>query len=605
MEAIDDLAGEHSILSVVRRWIVLPQSFCVASVALFLLMAAMLPLVQNGYIALPDEGVYLAQAAALAHGSWKTDRPITNLIKDDAPESWSFDPLGPALITNDQRVPYARHPLYSSTLGMSYRLLGQLGPLLISTIGGYVASILIGLLCRAFDPIFGVPGLLLAGLSSPLLFNSYIVSAHSWAVCLSAGLTLAIIHSLMHRRIASYAVVTVVSVLLPMLRTEGVVLITAIVISLAIAVLPRVHRPRQPRTHAVILAGLVGLGGSVGWMIDLNWAQRIRSLAGTVYAEPGAAILGKQTELLRGAWIALLQPWGSAERATVLVPLTLALVIACLVIARFAPSRPAIAALLGGFAALSSVGALVTNDWKVTGLVAAWPILLFSLFGFRVRMLNDVRLGFLTTTTVVGLILLILTIYGDGGSSQWGGRLFQILLPPLIPLMLIGMENLSIHLTASQMKSGVASISVIALCFGLMSIRYNLSSRDEMKGIVTGAVERIHDTQGYLVKRDIDGRLVTVISPVRTDGVGRAFWQIDAEYNLIRIPFPVFGLTLPFFDFEDGDAVLLLTDAPDLIVAMLADRLTNSTDLNVHKFEQDRQLWSGAIVMYSGTVGKD
>ncbi len=95
------------------------KTFWIAVGFMAVLLFSLIPLVNNDYIALPDEGAYSAQASALAHGSWWEPRPAS-----DVDTAGYFDPVGSSAVRDELRLPYARHPLYSLTLSLFYRLGG-------------------------------------------------------------------------------------------------------------------------------------------------------------------------------------------------------------------------------------------------------------------------------------------------------------------------------------------------------------------------------------------------------------------------------------------------------------------------------------------------
>lgn len=557
----------------VRRHCTLRQSdrrrFWTFATLQTLLLLCIVPFIHNGSIALPDEGVYSAQARALAHGSWSTPRPASNLIPDTPSGNIVFDPVGPSLLVGTDRIPYGRHPLYSIVLSQSYRLFGDIGLQLLSAMGVAIAATLTGLLAQGIFRRHGVAAMLCTSLGSSLLFSANLVAAQGLAVICSAGLILGVITGLKGKPSQAYFLVVSCAFILPMLRSEGALLIAAVVIGLVIVAIPKVGGQEGQLRSYISLAITTGLAGVAGWILDVRWTREILGSITTHYANPSEAIGGSHTSFVRAVWIGLLQPWFHAETASAALVFALGLIVVSLVIGRVLPKRSDLVLLLLALSAIAFIGALVTSNDLVTGLFATSPVLLFGVWSVFEIGAQTFEERLLLAISLLGVGFIGLTIYGDGGSTQWGGRFFQILIPPLVILSLAQFDRLADRLALSQVSRYVAvgSLAIGSLSIAILGLRTNVSLRNSA-AIFTGDVRRAVTA----IETPQNDSLV-VYSPVPFRGSGRAFWRDDTDLNLVTVPFPLLREFVSEMVVLNDVHVTVLTDAPQPGVVSLGDDL--------------------------------
>lgn len=578
-------------------WLVSTRSFWGAAIVLTAIMFLLTPLMYNGYIALPDEGVYSAQARALTEDGWITGRPEPGLGHNNI-----MDPLTPTVITEDGRIPYGRHPLFSIILAGPYAIFGKAGLVMVSVFGGVTASILIGLIGRSLDPRFGIPSMMLAGLSSPLLFNSYVVGAHSMAVALIGVIVLSTVKLLAYKTRCWLIPMAMAAALLPMLRTESVVFIAALAVATGVLAMPVMHKVSRPRATSLYIALAVTVFGSIGWLVDRQWAASILGSTTGFLSNPNQALLGEQTDLVNGAWIALLQPWQSAANATPWVALDLLLILTAVVIWRMVPRYRQIAVLLLVLAAVGSIAVGLSTTQLITGLIPAWPLVVFALIWPTRHDVQDPRTLTFIVATIIALVGLVLTIYGDGGSTQWGGRLFQILLPMLIPLSVVGMANALRRTNQGQARVATAALVVIALAYGAMSLQKISTQRDANEFLVTEVTAIVEQARSSLKPPSNNpDQLLVIISQTTPSGLTRAFWEVDLRLNIIRIPFVVLAPFLASLDTNKYPNVVLFSEATGPTLAQVATQLENEAGLTIEPLGLDTDLFLRPFMVRKST----
>ena len=84
----------------------------------------------------------------------------------------------------------AKHPLYPVLLAAADRLGGVTGMVLLSLAGTVAAAGLAAVLARRLDPALVRPDLWMVGLASPLLFDGFLVIAHTLGAALAAAAVL-------------------------------------------------------------------------------------------------------------------------------------------------------------------------------------------------------------------------------------------------------------------------------------------------------------------------------------------------------------------------------------------------------------------------------
>lgn len=581
-----DMAASFSPTGNGQHWLGSRTCFLASTLLLGLLMVLVLPVVYTGTIAIPDEGVYSAQAQALANGSWTQPRPAPGVISPDPTVQARLDPVGPSIVIGDERLPYGRHPLYSVLLGSFFRLMGKPGLLVFSILGGFVAAIFVGLICRHFNQNYGLPGLFLTALSSPLFFNSYIVSAHSWAVAVSSMMIFLILRLLKQWRPRDILLLSFTGFALPLFRSEGFIFASAVAVALLATALIQMLRNRSWAKSGQLAATSVVLGtyGLLGWKFDGAWSESLVGAIGERYTDTTALFSSLDSGWINGLWVALLQPWRNITTINLIVPFTVMLILATVLSSRLLDKRSRIPALLLVSSAATSVALLIFNDQLISGLISAWPLVLFGIIWLKGDNIEgQIRLFFLLAL-LLNILVMSQLIYDDGGSTQWGGRLFQVMLPILIPLTVIGIVNFLSAIGEDQLKYQrltVVLLVVISGTFGLSGLRVNGNLRSQTSIYAETISQEIRRVKSDLLSSDSTPReTVVIFNTVPATGNARVFWEKDRDLNLLNIPIELIMKIIRSADLSKYN-ILVVSDAAPSGLTKIRDAITAQRDLEV------------------------
>lgn len=550
------------------------RTFWLCALAIGLVLIGMIPVFTNGYIAFPDEGVYTAQAIALSHGTWAIDRPAPSFDTTGA-----LDPLGSSAVVGNKRIPYSRHPAYSVLLSIAYRLGGLKGLLATSVLGAWCAGVATGLVARRWNKSYGLPALLLCTLGSPILFNSFIVAAHSIAAALSAVILLLILRAVVDQRNWAMICTAIPALLLPMMRSEGAILIAALCGTL-IVLAAILHESKFIKPRMLLTGVVIGSFGLLGYLIDIRLSRSVSTVISSIYTDPVGSIGGRQTDLIGGTWIALFQPWSEQITATPWLPFGLLCVVLGALLLRILPAKHAQFIVPVLFvASCTAIITLTTINRPIPGLLPSMPVLIFGPAFLSRKSLVGVETKILCGVTFVGILGLCLTIHGDGGALQWGGRFFQILLPELIVLSLIGINLALGRLLVAAQASTLLALVVLTIALSISGLRLNYSLRSGFKRIVTStalAAERILDHSA--VPRN---RTLILLAQSESNGTTRGLWQHDVQLNLLSVPFRGLYSILSEARFDRYERIYVLSNAPEPAFEVLNQALRKDHGLQI------------------------
>jgi hypothetical protein len=532
------------------RWqrLVAPSTLIWHVAALTLLLLALLPIIDNGSVAFPDEGVYSAQARNLADGSWYGPRSAPEIDR-----TGQFDPnLG--VIVDGKSIPYGTHPLYPLVLLPGYLAGGTTGMLVISLAGSVLAALSAALLARRLNPAYAVPALWLAGIGTPLLFDSYLVMGHSLVAACCGWLVLAVTAAVDDRRWWAAAGALALTVPLVALRSEGLIVAASVGGMVGLAALP-IPRRRAMDWPAAFLGGAIVVLAGVTYLVNgaIGRALTERGEVGSTAFNEAAKGSGNPLE---AAWVSLVQPWGqsiSAKPSLVLLVIAVALAAISL---RVPAVRPVLPVALFGLAAAAGVVTLFEPPQPLNGLVAATPVLVFGLVFLQRPDLDDQFLVRLVGTATISTSLLLLTIYSSPG-AQWGGRFFHVLLPLLVPLTVLGLDRGFTRLSCGERRVAIGCIAVATLTLAALSVRVNVEFRREFQRITEATNQAVDQSRSPTIVA------VTMLSG---NGLARGFWDSPHRDDVVVLPKPA-----AMFDLLDGaraagvDRVLMLSSMPDAL----------------------------------------
>lgn len=408
-----------------RRLWALPLPFHALALASVLVVAALST--RPGVPFFSDEGVAAIQAEQLSEtGSWIYPNPVAEIDPDGTAMPFPQGDGG-----EKGRAPYARHPLYPVLLWGFHAIAGRAGFVFLSIVGTVAAALLAGTIARLAAAALARPVLWVTGVGSPLLFDSLVVFAHTLGAAASAFAVLAFLRVIdedRRRRVVWLAGLAAATAAAAALRTEAIFVgpgLAAAALAVALS--------RAASTRRVVLVALVAVAGTVAARIA-EWVF----LRVTLGASVGIPVA--RESYWRGRGRGFVTTWldpsdADGPGASVLVLAFLLLGAGALVGRRRQLGVVAVA-LLAAAAAAYVVRLLVAPVGLVPGLLIAFPV---GWAGICLIARPDVRdpvtLVCAVTATTVALGVL-LTQYPEGGSVEFGGRYFAVIVPiAAVPLV--------------------------------------------------------------------------------------------------------------------------------------------------------------------------
>ena len=508
------------------RWISLSTLWSNVAIVAAVLFG-ILVVIDNGTIAIFDEAVYATQAQSLADGSWVGPRPALDVDPNGA-----ANPLLDSTSVGRGAIAYARHPLYPLLLTPAWAVGGYFGTLLVSATGVLAAATCAAFLARRIDRRYGVPALWLAAVGSPLVVDAPVLWAHSVAAAGAGLLFLGLLRVLDGSRVALHAAYTVAAAVFTVLvRSEGVLFVCAAGLVAALSGL-RWRRTLTVEVRRIAIGGSVVVIAVLSYLFDGWWAGRVGS--GGYGTDVSALVLGERAGPLDAAWVSLVRP----GRGVVGDP-TLVLAAACgaLVLGAFAirinarwRSVPIASLTASAVCWLWALGAQPdTGSFMVTGLLAAFPALLASLLLIDSRTFRYRDISITLVTLVLSAAILLATVYEVGGSTEWGGRYFHILLVPLMGPIVLVLDRCWGRLTKLERRAVVLPAVALLVVPPVMGLQF-VSSR---KSIVAGQNRHLEEvapaprSQGKLP--------LAVVWRSDPDGSSRLFWSQRGRIDVLAI----------------------------------------------------------------------
>jgi hypothetical protein len=440
-----------------RRMWDLPLRAHLAALAAVLL--ALVPLVGTGASFSADEGAAILQARSLADGrGWVVEHPLPEADPGGRHYPLELSAKGP-----DGTAPFAKHPLYALLLAAADRIGGVTAMLVLSVLGTVAAAGLAAALAGHLDAALRRPALWVTGLASPLLFDGYLVIAHTLGAACAAGALVLAVRAVERRSLPAAVGVAGCTATAALVRTEAVLFAAALAaVAAALALADR--RARVP----ALAVGAAAAGAAIAArVVEAAWARHL--VGGTVtlssVPRPEPGFLDGRLQSLLLTW---LRPSYGGPR---IVDLALLCMVAALavgaVVARRRPGDRAAVRLCGAVAAVSAVAALLVGPTTVVpGMLAAFPVMVAGLLLLRRRSLDLVAARLMGGTFALFALAVIATQYSTGGSGEWGGRYFALGIPAVVPVVLLAVRDRGPALVA-----GLAICSVALSAMGVLALR--------------------------------------------------------------------------------------------------------------------------------------
>jgi hypothetical protein len=449
--------------------------------ALAVVLLALVPVVGTGASFSADEGAVVAQAQSLSRGDgWIVEHPVP-----------AADPTGMnyPLENSDQGsygvAPYAKHPLYPLLLAGADRLGGVTGMVVLSLAGAIAAAAMAGLLARRLDPALDRPVLWIVGLSSPLLFDGFLVIGHALGAALAVAALLLALRAMDRRRPLDALALGPVIAAGVMLRTEFVFVALALAAT-AFAVGLAARHLAVP----ALVAGVSVTAAVAARFGDREWTGRIVGPAGAgVSLPPGTLAGGGMAGRFRGFVLTWLTP-GYGAGGTVHLALVVMLV-SVVFAAWLTRRRPQEWRLIAGVSVTAAAAALVALAAApanvVPGLLVAFPLAAAGLVLVR-REHAGTTAGRLALGTF-GLFALgvIATQYQRGGSGEWGGRYFAVGIAVVTPVLVLALRDAGRRLAPQARRIAGASLAGCMLALSLMGVA-SLRAAHQRNGSMNDAV---------------------------------------------------------------------------------------------------------------------
>lgn len=525
--------------------------------ALGLVLVALIPLIGTAASFSADEGAAIIQAKSLAAGDgWIVEHPVPSVGRETPSYPLELSDEGANGV-----APFAKHPFYAVSLAAADRLAGVTGMVALSVLGTLAAAVLAAALARRLDPTLAKSTLWVVGLGSPLLFDSYLVIAHTVAAAFVAGAALLALVALERRRVVLAAAVAPLVAVAVLFRTEAALLALALAAVMAVVALSELVTFRRAAARSAVtssagvVAGTVAVSAFAGAVaarvLEKAWAAAIVGPAAASSTRPtGADPYSFIDARLHAFSVTWLRPsyYGPKALDAALFVMLASVALGVFIVRRRPTDHVGVrlAATLAVGAAVA--GFIIAPHNLVPGLLVAFPI------GFAGLLLIDratLRTGparILFGTFALFTLAVLATQYTNGGTAEWGGRYFAVGLPLLVPVAMLALKR---HAPAAPRAAAAALIGCTAIMtvMGVASVRATHRFTDQLMTAVdhaggevqvatNGAIPRLawatFDRQRWLLVRPDD--LAAVLTDLRAEGVRRVtFVTHDVEHEQSKL----------------------------------------------------------------------
>lgn len=425
-----------------------------------------------------DETQYAHQVDLLIDGTWSYEWP-----------GQAIDPeyrLRPFGVAGESGIsPYIKHPAYPWALAQSVQLLGEeLGLRLLGVFGLVLAALAAYYLAQAVFPGTERWAFWLAALG-PAAIDASLLWAHAPAAALAGWLLYSAVSvGVSARPAAPMAAVGLFAFLGPFLRRE--LIIFGVAVAVMLFALGVVHR--KDRAAVLTTGALALVATAVGAVLTRWWTAAIsgQTVGTSLDSETDSLRLLSLDSLpdrLEGVYRVLLRgdfrdgP-GGALAVAALISVGIA------VWAVIKRNRTIVAAGLGTATVLIFVRLLAAPDAISTGLLVAYPVVVFGALALRRpwprRLLPVVLSGGLF---VVGVAL---TITSVGGGLEWGGRYLRPLTVPLAVLCAQGVREAAEVYRDRALVALLGGVVLLPLVAGFIAVERERDRNVELQRALLG-----------------------------------------------------------------------------------------------------------------------
>jgi hypothetical protein len=487
--------------------------------ALGTILLLLVPVVGTSQSFLADEGAAILQSRSLAEGDgWIVEHPFPEVDPDG-----DWYPIGKAERGEMGFAPLGKHPAYPLLAAGAASLGGVTGMVLLSLLGTVAAAGLAAALAGRIDGSLVRPALWAVGLASPLLFDGFLVMAHSLGAAFATAAVLATVVAVQERRPAVALLVAPAVAGAVLLRNEALLFAAALALVAGLLALRRPYR-----VPAVMVAGVTIGAAVVARVLDRVWLAEVTGGAASTTAV-GVPAAGESfvSGRIDGFTLTWLTPGYDPSG-----PLSLALLVMlgalgwCALRARSRPQEGKAVSTAAWVAAGAAVVALVVAPTNVVpGLLLSFPLLAAGLLVLRRRLFADP--GVLLAGATAGLFALgvIATQYSVGGTGEWGGRYFALLIPAVVPVLLAALRLQGRALQPAVRRSVSGALVVCSAALAVMAV---------------GALRSYHQAGAVLENRiEAAGRATGDARPVvvtTSDAASRVAWPTFDDHRWLLVP---------------------------------------------------------------------
>ena len=417
-----------------------------------------------------DEGLVLAQAHRVLEGrDYAEASSMPGGLPTGTATPWGLDEHG-----ENGSAPYAKLPLYVVVVAGSLQL-GAWGPVALSLVGLVAAAYCSSRIARALRPKLEVPSLWVCALASPLLFNGFLVWAHTFGAALFGAAVLALRSAIAGRRL-SVVLFACVLAIGTQVRQEFVL------VALAFGMVLAAQAWRSRDVLLGVLGGAAFVAGVSGFVLARAW--RAALLGDAVAGYPYDAQVSTDSWPV-GRWNGFVSSMLEVTGPTTAI--SLVLIVAVLAGASgylVRRHRMSVAMwLLIVASAISVVAVIIDRGFWIDGLLVAFPPCIFGALIFRWGQVESYWLRTSLLSTFVGFVLILLTQYPEGGGFEWGGRYFAWAIPLLAAVLLWTLSEADLQ---PRMQWVVLLLIPVILwnVVGLLTIRETHTRSDALARVV-------------------------------------------------------------------------------------------------------------------------
>ena len=449
-------------------------------------LLALVPVVGTSSSFSPDEAVAITQARSLAEGGgWIVEHPFPEVDPEGR-----FYPLAGSNRGAEGMAPFAKHPAYPLMLAAVEPVGGLAAMMVLSVLATASAAALAALLAREVTGGLERPVLWAVGAASPLLFDAYLVIAHSLGAAFATAATLAVVAAIRrHRTILLTVAAAALMGAAVLMRSEALIFAVALGVGTAAAGI-------TGRRHGLVAGGALVAGAGMAAALFEKWLLHL-----FIGSEQAISVPAAGGSFLEARWAGFLNTWLSPSsssglgRGDTLLVIVMLLALAAVVVLRWRANRPHMLVVLAVTATvLAALGFFADPDRVVPGLLAAFPLAVFGI-GLLDREYIQAP-AHLVLTVTVGLFMagVLATQYGIGGSAEWGGRYFALGVPVLTVLSIdaLARRGRSLPLPVRRWATaGLTACSLLLAVGAITSLASAHRSIDHLAGRLAASVHAV------------------------------------------------------------------------------------------------------------------